>query len=57
MYLDVDLLIELVIYILAAFLVIVAGGTFYVWWNGFHKPVRHTRQRLHYKRQHRSSRL
>jgi hypothetical protein len=51
--LDVDLMLELIIFILAGFLIIVAGGTFYIWWNGYHKPESHTRQRIHYKR-HRS---
>ncbi|HEX8250121.1 MAG TPA: hypothetical protein VF599_18250 [Pyrinomonadaceae bacterium] len=52
--LDVDLLLELLIFILAGFLIIVTAGMFYVWWNGYHKPDSHTRQRLHYKRHHRS---
>jgi hypothetical protein len=49
-----DLLLEMIIYILSVFLIVIAGGTFYVWWKGYHKPDSHTRQRLHYKRHHRS---
>ncbi|HEX8733906.1 MAG TPA: hypothetical protein VF721_01195 [Pyrinomonadaceae bacterium] len=49
-----DLLLEMIIYVLSVFLIVIAGGTFYVWWKGYHKPDSHTRHRLHYKRHHRS---
>jgi hypothetical protein len=45
----VDQLLELLIFILSGFLIIVASGTFYIWWKGYHKPDSHTRQRIHYK--------
>ena len=50
----IDMLLEVLIFVLVVFLIITASGTFYVWWKGYHKPDSHTRQRLHYKRHHRS---
>lgn len=46
----VDVFLELLIFVLSAFLIVAAGGTFYVWWNGHHKPESHNRHRIHYRR-------